>query len=465
MKDNNIKYYPMTSAQECCLLAESLTGKVYNNLCIMVNYDQDDIDPVIMEDAINRAILQYPSSYLRIHSFKEGKKKVLKQYFVDKPDNMCEVLSFDSDKKLYKYVNKFAKKNFPNNYQDCDLYRINLIKRANGRYSIIICIHHEIADAYAIISLFNYINETYKALKDNTEMPAPFEPLLPAYQELWNYEKSPKHAQDVEFWKNFWNSVPLPQYATINGFHNKHAYIPGKKYGNLIYIFNINAKQVNYKVPKDITEKVDDLASSYGISPKILYIVAIRNYLSKQTDKTEEFVISDLLANRSKKSIAKTSGTFAQMKAFYLDAKNSMTFSEACKHTAKAQYKYFLHNKLSPWEMTEQLQKNLKIDKIFDKGWVRGDSAILFTYQPYFAAIDEKFKLSIERFTSGKSPMPIYITVMPTDNYTGKMNINYEYSTKFHKAEDIEEFHQYIVRFLDKATSNPNLTLDELMEV
>lgn len=464
MNNGEIKYYPTTVPQDCCIIAEDLTGKVYNNLCIMINYEQDDIDPAMLEDAVNKAILRFPSSYLRRHDFKEGKKKVVKQYFVESPGSMCQVVSFDSDKKMYKYIDKFVKKPFPNGYQDCDLYRINLVKRANGRYSVLVCIYHLIADAYAIIMLLNDVNNIYMALNHNTEMPKPFEPLLPAYQDVWDYEKSSKHDKDVEFWKEFWDSVTLPQFATINGFHDRYAYIPGKKYGNYLNIFNFKAVQVNYKLSRELNERVNALAENLSISPKIIYMLAIRTYLSKQTEKTEELIIADLLANRSKKCIANTSGSFAEMKSFYFDAKNNMTFIEACKHTSSCQYKYYMHNKLSPSEINAELVKNMNIDKMFDKGWVRGTSAILFTYQPYFSANDNELTLSVERFTTGKSPMPMYITVMPTDTYTGEMNINYEYVTKLHTAEDVEKFHQFIVSFLDKATNNPELTLDELME-
>lgn len=467
MNNRDIKYYPLTQTNNLLLLAESLTGKIYNNLCILINFEQDDIDWTVMEAAINEAILRFPTTRLRRHDVKEGEKNVVMQYFVEAPETKCVNVSFKSDKKMYKYINKFVKKPFPNDYQDCDLYKINLVKRANGRYSMLLCMYHLLADAYALIKFCEDVIDIYKALKNNTEMPKPFDPILPAYEKFWEYENDEKrNSADFEFWSNFWPSVPTPQYATINGYHDKYAYIPGKKYGNYLNIFNCKANQVNYRVPKELNDRIKDFASQNKISEKILYLTALRTWLSKQTEKTEEFALVDLIANRSKASnTANTSGSFVSSLYFYLDAKNNMTFTEACKHLSSSQYKYLKHSRFNHGKVKELLEKEMHYDKIFDKGWVRGASAFLFTFQPYFVSERDDFKLSFERFTTGKSPIPMYITIMPTDTYTGEMNINYEYTTKNHTENNVAEFHSFLLRFLDKATSNPDLTLEELMEV
>lgn len=462
---SEIKYYPMTESHKLLLQAEALTGKTYNNLCIMINFEQDDIDPSVMEEAINKSILRFPSTYVRRHDVKEGKKKVAKQYFVEMPESKCISISFKDDKKMYKYIDKFVKKPFPHDYQDCDLYKVNLLQRANGRYSLLICMYHLIADAYGIIRFVEDVINVYKALKHNTEMPKPFEPLLPAYQIEWDYETSERHAKDIEFWRDFLDSVPAPQYATINGFHDKYAYIPGKKYGNYLNIFNFKAKQTNYRISKELNERVETFAKQNKFSAKIIYLIALRTWLSKQTDKTEEFYVLDLMANRSKKIVANTGGSFASNIHFYFNAKNSMTFLEACKYTSVCQYKYMRHGKAYDREVGDLIAKKVNLDKKFENGWVRGTSALLFTYQPYFAAKDNEMKMSIERFSTGKSPMPMYITIMPTDTYSGEMNVNYEYMTKNHSEENIAEFHKFLLKFIDKATSNPNMTLNELMEV
>lgn len=466
MKKKDITYYPILKIQGCLFQAEGLAGKIYNNLCIMINFEQDDIDPAIMEDAINQSILRFPSTRLRRHDVKENGKKVIKQYFVDEPETKAVRLSFKSDKKLYKFIHKLVSTKFPHNYQDCDLYKIYLVQRESGRYSVIICMYHLISDAYGLIKFAQDFTSIYSAIKNKTEMPKPFRPLLDAYQKVWKYESSKRHEDDIEFWSNYWSNIPaLPQYAALNGFENDQTYIPGKKYGNFLYIFNCKAKQTNYKIPKDLAARAEHLSKDHKFSTKILYMIALKTWLSKKTEKNEEFLIIDLLANRSNAAAAHTGGSLADGMPFYMDAKNSMTLLEACKYTARCQYKFYMHSKLYEADAKEELEKRMNYDKKFAKGWVRGTSAIIFTYQPYFVADKSEFKMSVERFTSGKSPLPIYITIMPVDTYSGDLNINYEYMTKIHKEEDIAEFHSFLLKFLDKATSNPELTLGELMDI
>ena len=463
---NNVTYYPTLKIHGCLFQAEGLVGKIYNNLCVMINLEQDDIDPDMMENAINQTILRFPSTRLRRHDVKENGKKVVKQYFVDEPETKCVRLSFKNDKKLYKFVNKLVSTKFPNDYQDCDLYKVFLVKRENGRYSVVMCMYHLIIDSYGFAKFSEDFCNVYHAMKNNTEMPQPFKPLIPAYQTVWDYETSKRREIDIEFWKDYWNSIPaLPQYAALNGFENKQTNIPGKRYGNFLYIFNCKAVQTNYKIPKELVERADALAKENKFSTKMLYMLALRTWLSRNTEKTEEFLLIDLLANRSNPKVAKTGGCFADGMPFYLDAKNNMSLLEACKYTSSCQYKFYMHSKLYEADAKEQLEKNMNYDKKFDKGWVRGTSAFLFTYQPRFMETDGNYKISYERFTTGKSPLPIYITVMPNDTYTGDLNVNYEYMTKVHKEEEIAEFHNFLLRFLDKATSNPELTLNELMDI
>ncbi|MGN0475096.1 MAG: condensation domain-containing protein [Acutalibacteraceae bacterium] len=465
-KDENITYYPLLKDHGSLILAEGLAGKIYNNLCVIINFDQDDIDPDIMENAINQTILRYPSTRLRRHDTKENGKKVVKQYLVDEPETRCVRLSFKSDKKLNKFVRKLVSTKFPNNYQDCDLYKVYLVKKANGRYGVLMCMYHLIIDSYGLAKFSEDFSNIYYAMKNNTEMPKPFKPLIPAYQTVWDYETSKRHQADIEFWNDYWDNIPaLPQYAALNGFENKQTYIPGKKFGNYLYIFNCKAVQTNYKIPKELVERTDALAKEGKFSAKMLYMLAIRTWLSKNTEKTEEFLIVDLLANRSNPKVAKTGGCFASGMPFYMDAKNSMTVIEACKYTSECQFKFYMHSKLYEEDCSARLEQRMEYGKKFEKGWVRGSSAIIFTYQPRFMETDGNYKISCERFTSGKSPMPIYITVMPNDTYSGDMNVNYEYMTKIHKEEDIAEFHSFLIKFLDKATSNPELTLGELMDM
>lgn len=467
--EKEIKFYPLTTTLEGVMRTEPLCGRIYNNLCIMVNFEQDDIDPVLMEEAVNKSILRFPSTVVRLRNFTEGKTKIMKQYFVDAPESKCMTASFDSDKKMYKFIDKIHLTPFPNDFQDCDLYRIALIKRANGRYSLLVCMYHAIADAYGIISIVTDVLSVYKALRNNTEMPKPFAPLMPAYEELWGYHTSVKHDKDLAFWNKYWTDLRHdPQYITLNGFHDKSgSYIKGEKYGNMIYLLNFKATQVNYRLSKEMTEKIRDFSIKNGFSDKMLYLLALQSWFTKQSDKNLAFTINDVMANRGKRSFAKTGGCVSTAVLFGLDVPTELNVIDAAKEMLKAQLGCYKHCTLLSDESDVIAVKRMGLDQAKPmKGmWIRGNCSMLFTYQPYVPMDELDLKMSIERFTSGTAPFPLYMTVMPTDTYSGEMNINYEYMTKIYKEKDIVRFHKYLVKFLETAINHPELTLDQLIEM
>lgn len=467
--ENEIKFYPLTPAQVGTLSIEQLCGRIYNNLCIMVNFEQDDIDPKKMEEAINLSIERDPSKTMRLRNFKEGKEKVIKQYFVEKPESKCVTVSFDSDKKMYKFINKQHMKPFPNDFQDCDLYRVALIKRANGRYSLLVCMYHLTCDAYSIIKFVEDVVKVYISLTQNTEMPAPFAPLMPVYEELWAYTDSSKHEKDITFWNEYWKKLKqVPQYSTLNGFHDKSgAYIPGQKYGNMAYVLNNKATHVNCKVPKELLEKMQAFCMQHGFSDKMLYVLAFKSWFAKQSDRNASFILNDIVANRGKKSFANTVGNTSTGIVMALDAPNDMNIVDACKYTLNNQLSTYKHCMTINMERDAGLYGLMGLDKVppVEKFWLKGTSSVLFTYQPYIPLGQYNMKVSIERFSSGSSPFPLYMTVMPTDTYSGDMNLNYEYMTKIYKEEDILKYHKYLLKFMETAIANPEITLNELIDL
>lgn len=486
---NEIKYYPFTESQYVVRQAEGLCGQIYNNITILLNFDQDDIDADLMENALNQAIERFPSAKTRVHDFKKSELEAIeghevkvnpiltksnpnqtdpiipRQYFAESTDVKCERMSFKSDKKMYKFIDKFVKTPFPNNYNDCPLFQVILVQRESGRYAALLKFYHVIADTYGLLKYCEDFVMIYKSLKEGTPMPKPLLPILPALEEAWSYEGSEQEQKDITFWNEFWHSVKTPQGATLNGFDNKKCYIPGKKYNNLINLFNTKAKQVNYRISADLTNRVNEFAAENNISPKIVYLLSLFTWVSMHCDNYDAFTFNDISANRSKLKFSKTSGSFASSMWHYLNAEDSLTFTEACNKVKSNYFKCAKHALLNNAVLTTELAKIIEIEA-FKLPWVRSTIAINFTYQPYImASSDQTLKMSMERFASGKSPMPLYAMFMPTDNYTGEMNLNFEYCLSMHSKKDFDEFYPFMLKFLDTAVSNPETTIGELKKL
>ncbi len=460
-------YYPVTLSQMNILQGEAV-GKQYSNINILFHFESE-VDMKVLEQAVNAALERMPTSRLRRHSFpdeKNPKQKEVLQYFSDEPLDKASVMSFKSDKKMRKYLEKLSKKPFPNKSEDVCLYQIILIHKADGGKALYCKTHHFINDAYGIMLFAKDVLKVYKAMLTGSEMPKALEPALPAFEDQWSYFGSQKEARAQEYWDNFWNTHEVPQFGTINAPEDDKQTLPDEKFGNQFNLFHKKARYSAYPFKKELVDKINAYALEHGVSSQVLFLLAYRTYVYKMSGgRAEKQVLQTMNANRSKKNAKNTTGTLVNGYYFYFDVKNSQTFAEACKHTSSMQMEYYKHCHIRNSLANRNLRVHLPKEKIFDKGWIRSWTSNMFTYQPYQIEIEDDYdiKFRMERFSSGITAMSPYLTIMYMDNYTGDLMGCYDYSSYNYSEEAVKKFHYYMVDFLERALDNPEKTLDELM--
>ncbi len=457
-------YYPVTSSQMNILQGEQV-GPQYSNICMLFHLESQ-VDMNILEQAVNTALERMPTAGLRRHTFKDEKnpkKKEILQYFVNEPIQKATTMSFKSDEKMYKYLKKLSQKPFPKKSEDIPLYQVILINKADGKNALYCKMHHFINDAYGLMLFASDVLEIYKAMLNGTQLPEAPTPALPAFEDQWNYLGSKKESRDKEYWDNFWDSHELPQFATLNDYKNDKQRVPDQKYGNYFNIFHTKSDYIALPFKKSFVDKVNEYAISNGISPQILFMLAIRTYVYKVSGHAQHQVLQTMNAQRSKKNAKTTGGTLVVGNLFYFDVKNSESFADACKYTSNMQIEYYKHWGIRTHLCKEHLDANIPQNQIFSKGWVRGWSPNMFTYQPYQIAADSDIKFRMERIPSGITAMSLYLTIMYMDNYSDDLMGCYEYSTYNLTEETIRTFHNYTIEFLERAIANPEKTLDELM--
>lgn len=464
IKDGKV-YYPVTSSQMNILQGEGV-GRAYSNINILFHFESD-IDVKILEQAVNTALERMPTSRLRRHSFadeKNPKQKEILQYFSDEPIDKVSVMSFKSEKKMNKYLEKLSKKPFPKKCEDVCLYHIILINKPDGKTALYCKMHHFINDAYGIMIFAKDLLKIYKVMLNGGEMPKALDPALPAFEGQWDYFGSKKEAKAQEYWDNFWNTHDIPQFGTINSPEDDKQTLRDEKFGNQFNLFHKKAAYAAYPFKKELIDKINAYAAESNVSAQVLFLLAYRTYVYKMSGgRAEKQVLQTMNANRSKKNTKNTTGTLVSGYYFYFDVKNSETFAEACKYTSNMQLEYYKHCRIRNSLSNRNLSAHLPKEKIFYKGWIRSWTTNMFTYQPYQIDIDSDIKFRMERFSSGITAMTIYLTIMYMDNYTGDLMGCYDYSSYNYSEETIKKFHYYMVEFLERALDNPEKTLDELM--
>ncbi|MBP3940460.1 MAG: hypothetical protein J6D00_03060 [Christensenellaceae bacterium] len=454
------KYYPLTSGQRINFFSWKYSPiKSIVDICTLVHYDAE-LNEEILKQAIYLAILRNPSSKVRLHLV----DKEYKQYFSDAAPEQIEILDYTdkTEDDLRADADAWSKIPFPNKSLDVQLYRVKLIRKAEGKFSIYFCVSHMLFDAFSLMAMVKDMMECYLALRDSKPLPPLKESLMKVYEEDWAYPTSKKHEKDYAFWENVYKEGGEPKFTSFNGYEAKENFL-GKKVsaraGKTLYLFQVAAKHYNAKLDKEIVKGVNELAAELQVSPQVVYLLALRSMLSKVNKDENDISFMNSVARRSTLAHKRGFGTRVLAVFFRANIDNAKTsFRDACIEMQRLQFAYYQHANIDTSEV-------LTIPtSIYGIPQMTGYTTLGTTYQPYIDFAGDEIPTRLETFSTGANTLPLYLTIMALDN-SGDLNFNYDYMTKFFTEETMKKTHEHVTKFLKAAIANPEMTLLELNHI
>lgn len=448
------KYYSLTSGQQLLLYSQKFCyKKQVNNICARIDI-KSQIDETLLFQSIFLTMMRSPSGNVRLT--KQGKEIV--QYFSDEaPTNINIVdLRNASEAEIEETFNKWSSTSFPNGCKDTQLYRVNLVRMPNDKYTIYFCVCHIIFDAYSLMACVKNIEQTYFALRNNTPIPKMMGSPIAAYEADYAYFASDRYKQDHDWWSKVFDSEP--HFTSVNGLGGKE-FIKGKNSGVSLRLWQVTAEHMNLRIPKELVEAVQETSLSWKISPQSIYLLAIRSYLAA-VNNCEDVLFMNTVARRATLVQKRAGGSMVNAVPFRSNVPASTSFKDAADILYGIQRETYRHANVPCGEiLTGILEKEKKYVKA-------GESyhSLSVTFQPYFMAEEGGLEYTFKRLNNGAATMPLYASIMPYDN-TGDLWVNYEYLKGYIKPESIEKMHAFMLKFMQAGVENSDKTIEELTKV
>lgn len=410
---------------------------------------QEDIDLHFLMQAVNLTVLRNPNNRIRIIE----KDKQYYQYFSNDAQEKIEYLEFADEKSYNKYIEKFAQTPFENNGINSQLYRVSVIKKPNNNLAICGCFNHLIYDAYSSAMFFKEAFEIYHALEENKALPkesiSPFE----IYEEQAKYAASKKYEIDRQYYDSVTETEP--QYTILSGKKSK-TFSSKEKAGlrEAMVDPSMSGKTLIVPIANEFRDQINEYAKQNRITPQILYMLALVVYLGKACE-TNDVEISCTVNKRSTIKEQKAGGTLADAVELRTTFDNNISFIEALNITYKKLLEVYKHSYFPSTEVAA-----MKCEK-FNTPNTKKYHGVLFTYQTP-TKLDESIKYSFKRLPNGREWTACYLNIMPC-NSENEYVADYSYMPKLISEENIKDYHNFMVKFIEEGIKNDNLSISDII--
>lgn len=447
--------FPLSAAQKVILEQQKYAlNKAISNINIMVHFEAE-VDDELMLQALNMGLARNQRASFQIR--KNGKNSY-EQYFSSKTPEATEIVDFSQKTKeeLKTYLKKEGSKSFPNKCFNVPLYRIKYIIKPSGMRGIYIVANHMVLDAYSMIFMAEDVFNIYEALLEGRALPKSFRSSLSLFEKEKEYLASSAYQKDLSFWTETFKDEPL--YNSLYPAGSKD-YIRNKRTGKVINIgFKSKSSSWLGKIPADLVEKTRNFAQKHNVTMQSLYLLPIRNSLSRANNYSDDIMLTNTLSHRSTILEKVAGGTQASMIPLRLRFGNDLSFLEAGKEMTRLYTSYYKHSKCPYTSILEVIKKRFK------NPLGEGYSSIFVSFQLYSLKERKNLPLHLEYISNGQMFIGLYITFINFDN-SGDMYGIYEYNLNAHKTTElIERLHQHLLDSLNYAMDYPDVTLRQLMD-
>lgn len=460
MPKNNAEtiYYDLSLAQQVahmqvkfCFFKETMNVVV----CL---YIKQQLDYELFKKALNIEIER--NDCLRL--FYKKKDKKLMQYFSD-PYKIDQIDQIDFTGKSKAEQDAFLSKDAtkPIRFLKDELFRIKYFKSYDGRTGIYFAVCHLNMDEMSIFLFFNDLLKVYTALKDNTEMPKPFNPFTDCLEREKKYsENKEKTAKDEQFFRDLYTNGGEPIYSGVNGSEALEKLRKKRKQPNLRTFptsnpFQDKSKNLKLHLKDELSERIERYCADNNTSPLFILQLAIRTYLSKTNNGVEDILYITVCNKRATLADKNTSGSLADgvMVRTFISADTK--FNDAVTITGEAQAQSFRHANYDSVKRSIMASRTYKMP-LFD-----GYTAFLFSYIPII--IPEGWNIDVEWISNGRFSLQLYIITVKNPN-DGGHDIYYEYRTKILNENDIKALHEGISEIIKRGLDNPDMTIGDIIK-
>lgn len=459
-----MKIYPLTPAQNMHYLWIRDYGTQQVSGLSIVSAPRMPVRFDLLEACIRECYRR--NGCLRVQFTRPAKDGTVQQYIVPADTDMGPVelvdLSAMSAQEADGTMQKWAYETLDGD--DVPMCLFKMVKLPDGYNGLFLHMDHRLIDSsglYVLMGDLFGLYAHYAAGRPMPKDPADFESVL---QRDLEKTLNPKRAEkDRKFWFGQLDKLGEPLYSDIQGPSVLEE--TRKKLGNPALRAAEYEKENLFVAVKDYFLEPEPVKQMLGfcrennISPTNLFLLAIRTYLSKVNGGQEDITIENFVSRRSTQDEWSSGGsrtiTFPCRTVFSAD----MEFMTALQEIQNHQNTAYMHSNFDPALIREEMKKRYGTPD--NTTYV----SCYLTYQPLSAEATGKDLMGIpfyfKWFANGAATKKMYLMV--SHQATGEVDFSYHYQTAHLSEKDVELMYYYMMRIMFMGTSDPHLTLGEIM--
>lgn len=429
----NYKFYDLTCPQKAILNMEQFYPNTsLNNISGIVTI-RTKVDFSLLRKAIHMFVKNTNNIRYQFHI----EQDVVKQYEKEYENFYIKHFEINSQNKEEIY-STISKKCFP--LYDSPLYYFATFQNEDLTGGFFICVHHLIADAWAMSILINSVISIYSkliqkesiVLDSNTNFS-----YIDFINQEKNYLKSPKFKQDENFWNNLFEDNIFEDLQTSYNLPKT----------------NYEASRSKFNLSKKLTSKISDFCKQMKVSPFTFMLLIMGIYDSK-VKQTDHIVLSTPILNRSGHKEKNTFGLFVNNMLYRLDINDSTSFYNTINTLNKSQFTYLRHqhyplqNLISNIKSKYQIKENLYDTAVSYQNARTNHSSNNVVYDS-------------EWFFNGYSIIPLLFHIYDMDD-TNCFSFIYDYQNQVYDPLQIKDLHNRLLYICEQVINNPNILIKDI---
>ena len=426
------KLYDLTNPQKSIYLTEQYASGTTINLISGDIVFEEEIDPVLVEKALNIYIQKNDS--IRLHICMEDGKP--KQYINPFSPYKLKIINISNEQELEQYKKEII--TTPINFFDSDLFSFTLFILKDYKFILNVTFHHIISDAWTMSLFVKKFMPIYSTLtrneKINSNPDFSYTDFIKSENEYLN---STRFQKDKDFWNEFFDFEP--ELSLISD--KKEQFI------------NTTAKRKIFTLDESLYSKIINYCKNEKCSIYTFFMAIYSLYLARINNANSSTIGTPVL-NRTNYKEKNTVGMYISTIPFYIKLNYEDTFNSFLKNVSANQMSFFRHQKYPYSNLLEDLKSK------YDFSYNLYDIAI-----SYQNARDDRESFDIKFHTDWAFNFncsdTLQIHFYDMDN-TGIIQIYYDYQIVKLSDKDIENLHTRILHMVNQVLNNSNMKLKDI---